>query len=121
MNYEQYKSGMDDTLNPGSPHFKGSDCENCGNNTYQSDEEGYCEKCHRVKCAFCGELKYSKDTKTTEGKRVICSDCQNDPKSIFKFIPLSTGLLRMAIKKPVTEVSISRPFMSTNAGQRYAR
>ena len=118
MNYDAYKGGMDDTLNPGSPHFKGSDCQNCGNNTYQADDEGFCEKCHREKCAFCGELVNHRAMELTEAGRNICTDCIHHPDNIFKFTRLSTGKLRMSIKKPVTEVSEIRPSMSTNAGQR---
>ena len=64
----------DPGTSPFSPYFKGVKCVSCGSLTYEPDEEGNCENCHKVKCPACLEPVIETHLQPFAGRK-ICPDC----------------------------------------------
>lgn len=68
-NYEYF-----DSLNPGSPMFRGVICKGCGFKTMEPDEDDRCPGCSLVTCKSCGE-QHAKSTMHNYAGREICTGC----------------------------------------------
>lgn len=60
--------------NPFSPYFKGVECQTCGSHTYEPDEDGNCENCHKIKCPACLKKAVEKHFQSFAGRK-ICFEC----------------------------------------------
>jgi len=70
----------DNGESPFSPYFKGVICASCEKRTYDPDEDGNCEECHKITCPACLEKAVEKHFQPFAGRK-ICPECIKYEKS----------------------------------------